>query len=53
MRVSHNITDEYVKNEKILKILTNTFSTFKLLISIKHGNDYYQAFQILSKIKEN
>ncbi len=33
--------------------MTNTFATFELLISIKHGSEYFQAFQILTRIKDN
>ena len=52
LRISHIQNEQYVKNEKILKTLTNTFATFELLISIKHKEESYQAFQILTKIKD-
>ena len=32
--------------------MTNTFATFELLISIKHKDESYQAFQILSKNRD-
>lgn len=32
--------------------MTNTFATFELLISIKYKDEYFQAFQILTKSRE-
>lgn len=54
VRISHNVNEESLKNNnRMLKMLSNTFLTFKLLISLKYKDKTYHAFTILSKNNDN
>ena len=54
VRISHNVSEESLKNNsRMLKMLSNTFLTFKLLMSLRHKDKTYHAFTVLSKNSEN
>lgn len=54
LRIAHNINEESMKNNpSLLKMLHNCFATLDLLISLKHQDKIYQAFQMLVISDEN
>lgn len=54
LRIAHNVTEESLRNNyALLRMLHNCFATFELLISLKHKDKVYQAFQILTVPEDN
>ena len=49
-KISYNIDEETLKNnQRVLKMVSNAFLTYELLISLRHKGKTYHAFSILAK----
>jgi len=50
VKISFNVNEEGLKNSpRMIKMLSNTFLTYELLINIKHDKKTYHTFSILGK----
>lgn len=53
VRISHNISEESLKNNnRMIKMMSNSYLTFELLISLKHKDKTYHAFSIMNKTND-
>ena len=54
VKISYNVSEQNLKNNpRMLKMLSNAFLTYQLLIEVKYKGKKYQMFSILSKNSEN
>lgn len=54
VKISFNVNEENLKNSpRMIKMLSNTFLTYELLISIKYREKNYHTFSILGKNSES
>ena len=54
VKISYNISEENLKNNpRMLKMLSNAFLTYQLLIEIKYKDKTYHMFSILSKNQDS